>query len=172
MNTLTDDIIPIRNMATSLSIIMVYSLKPSSAFTKWVVSRFSIFFFIDEKVSHNSTTDNNKTYHPLEGVYTALSGPYEIRGEELYFVAIKDEFSRNIHNECVSLKAPANVFRVLDNIFRLVGGKVPQYEVSCILIDNSTEFHDKLQDNYLHKRMIHRDKNDQYQISSSIHRYY
>ena len=59
-------------------------------------------------------------------------------------MAIKDEFSRNIHNECVSLKAQANVFRVLDNIFRLVRSKVPQYEISCILIDNGTKFHDKL----------------------------
>ena len=41
---------------------------------------------------HNSGTDGKKADHPLERIHVDLSGPYEIRGEKMYFIAIKDEF--------------------------------------------------------------------------------
>ena len=45
------------------------------------------------RTPHNSGTDSNKANHPLERIHVDLSGPYEIRGEKKYFMAIKDEFS-------------------------------------------------------------------------------
>ena len=42
--------------------------------------------------SHNSTSDSNKALHPMEILHADLSGPHEIRGRKVYFIAIKDEF--------------------------------------------------------------------------------
>ena len=108
--------------------------------------------------SHNSGTDSNKANHPLERIHIDLSGPYEIRGEKKYFMAIKDEFSGYIHVEFIVSRTQTSTFGVLDNFLKLMRSRVPQYKVRCIRTDNGTEFHNKLWDNYLQERMISRDE--------------
>ena len=110
------------------------------------------------RTPHNSGTDSNKANHPLERIHVDLSGPYEIRGEKKYFMAIKDEFSGYIHVEFIVSKTQTSTLRVLDNFLKLMKSRVPQYEVRCIRTDNGTEFHNKSWDDYLHERMISRDE--------------
>ena len=103
---------------------------------------------------HTSGTESNNANHLLERIHVDLSGPYEIRGEKKYFMAIKDEFSGYIHVEFIGSKTQTNTLRVLDNFLRLMRGWIPQYEVRCIRTDNGTEFHDKLWDDYLREKDI------------------
>ena len=110
------------------------------------------------RTPHNSGTESNKANHPLERIHVDLSGPYEIRGEKKYFMAIRDEFSGYIHVEFISSKTQTSTLRVLDNLLKLMKNRVPQYEVRCIRTDNGTEFHNKLWDDYLRERMISRDE--------------
>ena len=106
------------------------------------------------RTPHSSCTDSNKANHPLERIHVDLSGPYEIRKEKKYFMAIKDEFSGYIYVEFISSKTQSNTIRVLDNFLKLMKSRVPHYEVGCIRTDNGTEFHNKLWDDYLRKRII------------------
>ena len=64
-------------------------------------------------------------------------------------MAIRDEFSGNIHVEFIVSKTQTSTFRGLDNFLRLMRSRVPQYKVRCIRTDNGTESHNKLWDNYL-----------------------
>ncbi len=73
-------------------------------------------------------------------------------------MAIRDEFSGNIHVEFIVSKTQTSTFRVLDNFLRLMRSRVPQYKVRCIRTDNGTESHNKLWDNYLQERMVSRDE--------------
>ena len=107
---------------------------------------------------HNSGTDSNRANHPLERIHVDLSGPYKIRGEKKYFMAIKDEFSGYVHVEFTGSKTQTNTLRVLDNFLKLMKSTVPQYEVRYVRTDNGTESHNKLWDNYLQERMISRDE--------------
>ena len=92
---------------------------------------------------HSSCTESNNADHPLERTREDLSGPYEIRGEKVYFMAIKDEFSGYIHVEFISSKTQMSTLRVLNNLLKLMKNRVPQYEVRCIRTDNGAEFHNK-----------------------------
>ena len=107
---------------------------------------------------HNGSSESNKASHPLERIHADLSGPYEIRGDKVYFMAIKDEFSGYIHVEFTKNKTQTSTLRVLDNFLKLMRSRVPQYEVRCIRTDNGTEFHNKLWDDYLFKYGITRDE--------------
>ena len=64
---------------------------------------------------HTSGTESKRTNHPLERIHEDIPGPYEIRGEKNYFMAIKDEFSGYIHVEFISSKTQTSTLRVLDN---------------------------------------------------------
>ena len=92
---------------------------------------------------HSSCTESNKANHPLERIHEDLSGPYEIRGEKVHFMTIRDESSGYIHVEFISSKTQASTLRVLDNLLKLMKNRVPQYKVRCIRTDNGTEFHNK-----------------------------
>ena len=108
-----------------------------------------------------------KPNHSLERIHADLSGPYEIRREKKYFMAIRDEFSGNIYVEFIVSKTQTSTFRVLDNFLRLMRSRVPQYKVRCIRTDNGTEFHNKLWDDYLQERMISRDEVAPYSLQSN-----
>ena len=77
--------------------------------------------------SHNSTSDSNKALHPMEKLHADLSGPHEIRGRKVYFMAIKDELSGYIYVEFISNKSQASTIRVLDNFLKTMRIRVPQY---------------------------------------------
>ena len=44
------------------------------------------------RTPHSSRTESNNANHPPERIREDLSGPYEIRGEKVHFMAIRDEF--------------------------------------------------------------------------------
>ena len=95
------------------------------------------------RTPHTSGTESSNANHPLEKIHEDLSGPYEIRKEKKYFMAIRDESSGYIHVEFISSKTQISTLRVLDNLLKLMKNRVPQYEVRCIRTDNGTEFHNK-----------------------------
>ena len=108
--------------------------------------------------SHNSTSDSNKALHPMEKLHADLSGPHEIRGRKVYFMAIKDEFSGYIYVEFISNKSQASTIRVLDNFLKTMRIRVPQYRTRSIRTDNGAEFYNKVWDEYLNEHQITREE--------------
>ena len=110
------------------------------------------------RTPHNSGTESNNASHPLERTREDISGPYEIRKEKNYFMAIKDEFSGYIHVRFIGSKTQTNTLRVLGNFLKLMKSRVPQHEDRCIRTDNATEFHSKLWDDYPCRRVVFREE--------------